>query len=330
MKFIALFFFASTASAGSVTLTPAVARAGERVTATVQGWSACGGVRDLSVRVEGRTIYLHGRLYACHGLVPYTASIAFDAPAAGVYSVEYSTTFGFDTIQHLEAENRLVVRGETCDFETSLSVNELYLPLGEPLRLEWCEVDGAAYRVFHARTASGPFSVVAEVPAGRTAYQVTPIAAGNGYYFVEARSSGLAIRTATVRTTVTDSLCSDTPTSLCLAGRFMISAAWSRGSGASIMGGEGRVLRLTNNTVAFWFFSRENVEVTVKVIDACGSPSPSYWVFASGMTNVAVDLEVVDTKVLPPSLGAKRYRRYFNADGTPFATILDTSAFPCP
>jgi hypothetical protein len=318
---VLLFAFASSASAASVTFTPALPREGERVTAIVQGYSSCGGVRDLSVRVEGRTIYLHGRTYGCHGLVPYTASITFDAPAAGVYGVEYSTTFAV-TSEIFETENRLVVRGATCDFAESLSANARYLPLGDPLRLEWCDAGDATYRVYHARTARGPFSLVAET--GGTSYQATPAAAGDEYYFVEARQPDVATRTATVRTTVTGSPCGDTPTSLCLGGRFVLSSAWSHGIGGLVFSGYGRAQRLTNDSAAFWFFDRDNIDITVKVINACDSPLPRYWVFVSGMTNVGVHVSVSDTKRLVS-------KTYVSPDGATFATVLDTNAFAtCP
>jgi hypothetical protein len=78
----------------------------------------------------------------------------------------------------------------------------------------------------------------------------------------------------------------------------------------------------TGTSGYFWFFSPDNVEVTVKVLDGCSFNSRK-WVFASGMTNVDVTLTVTD-----PVTG--EVRTYNNPGGTPFAPILDTNAFTCP
>ncbi len=40
----------------------------------------------------------------------------------------------------------------------------------------------------------------------------------------------------------------------------------------------------------------QNVEVVVKVLNGCSPPFNHYWVFASGLTNVAVELTVTDTQ----------------------------------
>ena len=78
---------------------------------------------------------------------------------------------------------------------------------------------------------------------------------------------------------------------LCLNdGRFQVSANW-RTADAS---GRAHVVQLTNDTGYLWFFNPDNVEVVVKVLDAC-EPFGRFWVFAGGLTNVEVDLSVTDT-----------------------------------
>jgi hypothetical protein len=114
--------------------------------------------------------------------------------------------------------------------------------------------------------------------------------------------------------------CSD-DTALCLlGGRFRLTATWETSDGQH---GTGRTRQLTDETGYFWFFAENNVEVVVKVLDACG-PFGRFWVFAAGLTNVAVDLRVEDTLT-----GA--VRTYSNPLGKPFQPLQDTNAFAtCP
>jgi len=84
------------------------------------------------------------------------------------------------------------------------------------------------------------------------------------------------------------------------------------------------VVKLTGDSGYFWFFGPDNVELVVKVLNACVDPFQSYWFFASGLTNVEVEITVVDKR----TGGSRIYR---NEWGTPFAPIQDTKAFStCP
>ncbi|MEA2600130.1 MAG: hypothetical protein QOF89_1122 [Acidobacteriota bacterium] len=106
-------------------------------------------------------------------------------------------------------------------------------------------------------------------------------------------------------------------TSLCLAnGRFRVSARWQTSQTQS---GDAQAVALTADTGYFWFFGQDNVEVVVKVLDAC-TFNQRFWVFAGGLTDVAVSLTIVDTVT-----GATR--TYTNPQGQAFQTIQDTSAF---
>ncbi len=103
-------------------------------------------------------------------------------------------------------------------------------------------------------------------------------------------------------------------------GRFVVTAIWRTPSGET---GFGMPSPLTADTGTFWFFDPANVEVVVKVLDAC-SFSGHHWVFAAGLTDVEVVLEVRDTV-------AGTTRTYVNTLGAPFAPIQDTRAFAgCP
>jgi CSLREA domain-containing protein len=104
---------------------------------------------------------------------------------------------------------------------------------------------------------------------------------------------------------------------LCLGGgRFRVQAASKLPQQAARAGG---AVGLTGDSGAFWFFAPSNVELTVKVLDACALSGRS-WVFLSGLTDVEVEVTVEDT-------ATGLTRSYRHARGKPFAPILDTDAF---
>ena len=107
---------------------------------------------------------------------------------------------------------------------------------------------------------------------------------------------------------------------LCLSdNRFQVEARWSTGAGS----GAGQAVRLTPDTGYFWFFDATNVEVVVKVLNACGF-NQRFWVFAGGLTNVQVRLTVTDTQT-----GV--VKTYDNPQGRAYQPVQDTSAFAtCP
>lgn len=115
--------------------------------------------------------------------------------------------------------------------------------------------------------------------------------------------------------------CVGDATSLCLAGwRFRVTADWQTQDGRS---GHGNAVALTDESGSFTFFDPANVELVVKVHDACAF-NQKWWVFAGGLTNVEVSLTVTDTA----SGGTSK--TYVNPLGVPFEPIQDTAALPCP
>ncbi len=116
--------------------------------------------------------------------------------------------------------------------------------------------------------------------------------------------------------------CVENATTLCLSNnRFRVNTSWLRTNGQT---GQGQAVELTGDTGYFWFFNAANVEMVLKVLNACGAPTPRYWVFAGGLTNVDVVTTVTDTQ-------AGRVKTYINPQSTAFQTVQDTSAFAtCP
>lgn len=101
--------------------------------------------------------------------------------------------------------------------------------------------------------------------------------------------------------------------------RFAVSVTWKLATGS----GTGQAIPLTPNSGGFWFFSADNVELIVKVLNGCDL-NGRYWVFAAGLTNV-------DTMIGVTDLSNGKMKTYSNAANTPFQPIQDTSAFAtCP
>jgi len=114
--------------------------------------------------------------------------------------------------------------------------------------------------------------------------------------------------------------CRDGLGAVCLVDdRFEVTARWRTPQGTE---GAGQAVSLTSDTGYFWFFNADNVELIVKVLDAC-SFADRFWVFAGGLTNVEVELTVLDTVT-------QASKTYLNPLGTPFVPIQDTDAFGCP
>lgn len=101
-------------------------------------------------------------------------------------------------------------------------------------------------------------------------------------------------------------------------GRFQVEAVWKTKPGEV---GSAMPVPLTDTTGFFWFFSAQNVEAVVKIVDGCGL-NQKFWFFAGGLTDVLASLRVTDRVT-----GAVRI--YENPQGTPFQPIQDTSAFAC-
>src|SRR5262249_19788217 len=75
-------------------------------------------------------------------------------------------------------------------------------------------------------------------------------------------------------------------------GRFQVRVYWRAvHQGTS---GQGQAVPLTSDTGYFWFFSANNIELVIKVVD--GRPvNGKFWVFYGALTNVEYIIEVVDS-----------------------------------
>lgn len=146
--------------------------------------------------------------------------------------------------------------------------------------------------------------------------------AGTFNYYCAMHLSSMKGKVIVQSAPVSSGPCSPGEHTLCLnGGRFSATAHWTKPDGSS---GDGNAVPLTDDSGYFWFFDSANIEAVTKVLNGCALDH-AYWVFAAGLTNVAVHLTVTDTQT-----GAVYTKD--NAQGSAFAPIQATAAFPtsCP
>lgn len=123
--------------------------------------------------------------------------------------------------------------------------------------------------------------------------------------------------------------CVPTETALCIddqAGdrRFKVEVEYASAQAGGVSG-HGKAIPLgslgVNRGGLFWFFSQDNPELIVKILNGCAN-NGKFWVFISGGTNVGMTITVSDTVT-------GEVHSYYNRDLTPFAPIQDTVALSC-
>ena len=116
--------------------------------------------------------------------------------------------------------------------------------------------------------------------------------------------------------------CNPSPTRLCIqGGRFGVEVTWQEPRGTS---GSGRVVPgFSDSSGLFWFFTADNWELLVKVLDAC-IVNNRKWVFTAATTDVQYTVTVHD-------FVSGQTWSHTNPMNTRSAAITDTEAFAtCP
>jgi Bacterial pre-peptidase C-terminal domain len=216
------------------------------------------------------------------------------------------------------------VAGQTVTIDMTSTAFDTYLFLLDPTPVA---VDGnddfggsTNSRIVFTLTATGTWTV------GATSLEANQL----GAYTLNLQCSGSPPAATTTPTPVVTPVptatpipgpCVPGPTTLCVNnGRFRVQMDWATPDGRT---GSGTALPQTSDTGMFWFFSPNNVEAIVKVVNGC-SFNQRYWVFGAGLTNVAVTLRVTDAQ-------SGILRTYTNAQGNAFQPVQDTAAFAtCP
>lgn len=81
---------------------------------------------------------------------------------------------------------------------------------------------------------------------------------------------------------------------------------------------------LTNRAGTAWFFNEQNIEMLVKMQNACVPPFNRYWVFFAATTNVEFEVSVTDTE-------SSETMTYSNPQGMVALPVADTETFAtCP
>jgi plastocyanin len=119
--------------------------------------------------------------------------------------------------------------------------------------------------------------------------------------------------------------CQPSATRLCLGagGRFQVEVSWRDFAERTGAGTAVDIQR--QDTGLFYFFEPDNLEMLVKVLDACVEPlGNKYWVLFAASTNVEYTLTVTDTE-------ADVSKTYDNALGNLAQATIDVEAFDtCP
>jgi virginiamycin B lyase len=116
---------------------------------------------------------------------------------------------------------------------------------------------------------------------------------------------------------ITTGACESGANTLCLNNRrFEVTAVWGVPSQGT--SGHATAVSLTTDTGYFWFFTANNVELTVKVVDGRAFNN-RFWVFGGALSDVQYTITVRDTV-------SGQIKTYANPQGT-LASFADTDAF---
>ena len=124
--------------------------------------------------------------------------------------------------------------------------------------------------------------------------------------------------------------CSPGPTTLCIDdvpgdGRFRVEVDYQSSLNGGVEG-QGHAVSLGSIGVdhggLFWFFSQDNPEVLIKILNGCGLNN-HYWIYSSAGTNLGMVTFVTDTANLRPFA-------FVNPDLQTAVPVATTTASLCP
>jgi plastocyanin len=178
------------------------------------------------------------------------------------------------------------------------------------------------------RTVGGTYAVVASVGPNTTSAPVPGLDPGSFSLFrVRATGTGGIFSPYTSEvpsaTLVDPGPCVAGSTTLCINNqRFRVNILWlangSTGQAVAVP------LPSAPDSGLFYFFGPTNIEMLIKVLNACVPDFNRYWVFYAATTNVELGVVVADMQ-------SGRTRAYFNPFNQTAAPVQDTDAFAtCP
>jgi hypothetical protein len=174
-----------------------------------------------------------------------------------------------------------------------------------------------------ARLGTGDFDLIASLPANSQGYNATGLFPDSPYFF-RVRSTGgqgnsnysNVAETRTQLAPITP--CVPSATRLCLDdNRFQVDVRWENFTGVK---GSGQVVPFGSaDSGIFYFFSPNNWELLIKVLNGCGINN-RLWVYAAATTDVEYTLVVTDN-------WTGRTKTYLNRLGVSSPAITDGGAF---
>lgn len=274
---------------------------------------------EASFRIEART-----------GAAPFAevSSAGVNATAAIVSGLQPATQYDF----RVRARN---ANGDSAYSNTASAMTQAVAQTpGAPSNLVATATSSSAVHLAWQDNATNETSFRVEqrvgalyadigfVGADSTSANVQGLLPDTSYDFrVKARNGAGDSPYSNVASATTFGTCGGGADTICLSGgRFQVSMTWRTTDGQE---GSGHPVALSSDSAYFWFFQSSNVEAVVKVLDGCAL-SQTYWVFATGLTNVETHLTVIDTL-------AAQEKHYTNPPGQAFLPLQDTNAFAtCP
>jgi hypothetical protein len=225
-----------------------------------------------------------GRFQVLEGAVQATVRVERSHGQAGTVSVGYSATAGSAT--------------DGLDFAATSGV------------LTWGPGDGAAktftVAIFDDDLAEGNESILLALAAPTGGATLDDRRGAASLFILDDDGSTAA--------------CVPSGERLCLGGgRFAVQVQWRTPQGGV---GPGRVRRDSDASGLVWFFDPGNIEMLIKVLDAC-SVFGNHWVFLAATTNVDFTVTVTDT-------ATGLVKQYNNPLGQAAEPVQDTVTFPCP
>ncbi|MEM8964346.1 MAG: hypothetical protein AAGD38_22865, partial [Acidobacteriota bacterium] len=313
-------FTVDNGSQVELTSDPALPTAGESIELIIDSFGC--PLDDFEVTVEGDRIEILG-VDGCPVVLPppppYTSVVTLGALDSGTYVIELFRRFAPD--DPLE-ESEMIARRLLEVSALSIGSVEIVPAMprsDEPFVLTFLSscplvtspvIEGSIFRIdveiADTAACTAQPSYVNSITSG-------PLAAGR--YFVLGIGGGPTENDRLFVEAVTITPADERPT---VGDRFQIEAVWQAFDGTS-----GRALgsAINDDTAGFFFFSDDNLELLVKVLDGCDD-NGHYWVFASGLTTVEVTLIVTDTET-------GEVWTHTNPLGAPFDLINDLTAFSC-
>ena len=197
------------------------------------------------------------------------------------------------------------------------------------IALTWTDNAGSetGYSI-ERKSPGGTYEVIGTVAANVTNFTAGGLSAARLYFFrVRATGAGNTFSAysneASEATNGVTGTCVANATTLCINnGRFKVEIDWRTGND----NGHGQAVPLPSapDSGLFYFFSASNIEMLIKVLNACVAPFNRYWVFYAATTNVELTTTVTDTM-------SGRVKVYFNPLNQTAAPVQDVDAFAtCP